>query len=123
VRKLFAMTSGPLTKRDKSAKTFEDLFELDQPRTDTPAKLRRVALPKLGAAKDDPRHPANLSMDDTQRAVLFGVHKMTWETHGRRMDDLPLRQGDAGEYIRYCYERHFGPPGEPGKVPRVRKRK
>jgi phospholipase C len=124
VRKIFGMKSGPLTKRDKSAKTFDDLFELDQPRTDTPTKLRRVALPKLGAPKDDPRHPANLSMDDTQRAVLFGVHKMTWETHGRPMDDLPLRQGDASRYIRYCYERHFGPPGEPGKVPRPpRKRK
>ena len=43
---------------------------------------------------------------------------------GRFLSTASLRQGDASRYIRYCYERHFGPPGEPGKVPRPpRKRK
>src|SRR4029077_10606077 len=76
VRKMFAMTSGPLTKRDKSAATFDDLFELDQPRGDTPPTLNRVAPPTFGSPSQDPNHPANLSMDDTQRAVLFGIHEM-----------------------------------------------
>ena len=122
-RKLLGMNSGPLTKRDKSATPFDDLFDLAAPRTDTPTKLHRVALPKLGTPSEDARHPANLSMDDTQRAVLFGVHKMTEETHQRRMDDLPTRQGDAGRYIRECYDRHFGPPGEGGKLPGRGKKK
>jgi phospholipase C len=114
-RKLLGMKPDPLTKRDAAAPAFDDLFG-DAVR-DTPKKLQRVPLPQHGDPQDDPRHPANMSMDDSQRAVLFGVHQLTADSNKHRQDTLPLRQGDASRFVREAYEAHFGKPGKPGKLP------
>jgi phospholipase C len=104
-----------LTKRDASANTFEHLFsELDAPRTDTPQTLPRAALPVITAAPDSPAHPANQPLDATQKDVLMKAYHLTQSSHpdGPPPDDLPTTQGEASEFIRARYAKHFGYPGK-----------
>ncbi|HWA84880.1 MAG TPA: alkaline phosphatase family protein [Opitutus sp.] len=109
-RKLFGITAGPLTKRDASANTFEYLFsELAAPRLDTPARLPRAPLPAPPPA-DSPAHPANQTLDQTQKDVLHRAFMLTRSSSkdSTDLDSLPETQGEAHDYIRRCYARHFG---------------
>jgi len=99
-----------LTKRDANANTFQHLFtELNAPRSDTPKTLPRVQLPKVFSKITEPGHPANHSLDQTQHAVLMRAYMLTKSSHpkGPSLDELPITQGDASEFVRQRYIKHF----------------
>ena len=79
-------------------------------RTDTPEKLPRVPLPKIEVSKDHPAHPANQPLDETQKEIVQGVHRLTAGSHpeGPSIETLPKTQGEAADHIRKRYQRHFG---------------
>ena len=100
-----------LTKRDASARAFDALFQkVSRARTDTPATLPRVPLPKITVPPSDPAHPANQPLDETQKAIVRGVHVMTAgsDPRGLSLDTLPQTQREASEHIRRRYRQHFG---------------
>jgi phospholipase C len=100
-----------LTRRDAQARPFDGLFQkASKARSDTPATLPRVALPKITVPKSDPAHPANQPLDETQKEILRGVHGLTASSHpeGPSIDTLPKTQGDAADHIRKRYQKHFG---------------
>ncbi len=110
-RKLLGVNAPALTKRDAAANTFEHLLaQLSAPRTDSPKTLPRAPLPVITASLDDPAHPANQPLDPTQKDVLYRAHVLTKSSHpaGPDFDGLPQTQGEAAEYIRRRYARHFG---------------
>ncbi|MDQ3813757.1 MAG: alkaline phosphatase family protein, partial [Armatimonadota bacterium] len=110
VKKMFGLEDF-LTKRDASANTFEQLFqELESPRTDTPAKLPRAPLPQITVSADHPAHPANQPLDSTQRDVMMRAYSLTQSSHpeGPPLDALPRTQGEAFDFIRKRYAKHFG---------------
>jgi phospholipase C len=115
VKKLFGWDQF-LTKRDASARTFEHLFaELSAPRTDTPTTLPRVNVTQAAAAATsatDITNPANQPLDQTQQAVLMKAYYLTQSSHpdGPTPDDLPTTQGEASDFIRARYAKHFGYP-------------
>lgn len=69
VRKIFNMTTGPLTKRDAWAATFEHLLSLDEPRTDCPMHL------------PDPM-PPTMSLETEASKPLNGLQKHIAHVHG-----------------------------------------
>jgi phospholipase C len=98
-----------LTKRDAQARPFDSLFQkVSRARSDTPATLPRVALPKITVPKSDPSHPANQPLDETQKEIVRGVHNLTAPSHTSSLDTLPKTQGAASDHIRKRYRRHFG---------------
>jgi hypothetical protein len=100
-----------LTKRDAQARPFDALLQKPaRARTDTPEKLPRVALPRIEVPKDHPDHPSNQPLDETQREIVRGVHRLTRGSHpeGPSSETLPTTQGEAAEHIRQRYRRHFG---------------
>jgi phospholipase C len=110
VKKMFALTNF-LTKRDASANSFEHLFaEVQAARTDTPTKLPRAPLPAITASLDSPAHPANHPLDPTQRDVLHRAFALTRSSFakGPDFDSLPQTQGQAHDFIRQRYAKHFG---------------
>jgi len=101
---------NPLTKRDAGANSFQHLFtELNAPRNDTPAKLPRAALPKVFSKRDEPGHPMNHPLDPTQEAVLLRAYMLTRDSHskGPSLDELPITQGEASDFVRKRYAKHF----------------
>jgi phospholipase C len=110
LKNLFALPKF-LTARDAHARPFDGLFQkASKARTDTPTTLPRVPLPKITVPKSDPAHPANQPLDETQKAIVRGVHALTASSHpdGPSIDTLPTTQGDAADHIRKRYRRHFG---------------
>ena len=108
--KLFGL-GAPLTRRDASANAFDGLFaELDQARADTPAALPRAALPAIAVPPDHPTHPANLPLDPDQRELLLRAYYLTRATQPPTITSatLPITQGEAHDFIRASYRRHFG---------------
>jgi phospholipase C len=105
-----------LTKRDAAANTFTHVFSLPAARTDAPSKLDRPPLPQVTASLLQTRHPSNHPLDETQREMLLGIQQLTEESHpdSPPADELPKTQGDASEFIRARYEKHFGPLAGPG---------
>jgi phospholipase C len=109
-KKMFGLNKF-LTKRDASANTFDQLFAgLSAPRTDTPAKLPRATLPKITVSLASPEHPANYSLDQTQREAMMKVYSLTKPSHpnGPAPDDLPHTQSEASEFMRSRLIKHFG---------------
>jgi phospholipase C len=105
---------GFLTKRDASANSFEALFdEVAELRDDTPVTLPRAALPQVTVVADDPRHPANQPLDPDQRDMLMRIYHLTQSSQPATMTaaSLPVTQGDAHDFIRAAYKRHFGVAG------------
>ncbi|MFP3558228.1 alkaline phosphatase family protein [Paraburkholderia sp. SIMBA_049] len=105
---------GFLTARDASANSFEALFdEVAELRDDTPVMLPRAALPQITVAEDDPRHPANQPLDPDQRDMLMRIYHLTQASQPATMTAavLPITQGDAHDFIRAAYKRHFGVAG------------
>lgn len=115
VKEMFGLPAF-LTKRDAAAKAFSELFSLGAPRTDTPAQLQRAPLPQITATPDDPRHPANHPVDETQREMVVGVNHFTRSSHphGPPPDSLPKTQNEASKFVRERYQKHFGPLAGPG---------
>jgi phospholipase C len=110
IKKMFGLTNF-LTQRDASASTFEGLFdELDQPRDDTPPVLPRADLPAIALSADDPGHPANQPLDHDQMALLMRVYHLTRRSQPATLSAaaLPVTQGEAHDFIRASYRRHFG---------------
>jgi phospholipase C len=100
----------PLTKRDAGANSLQHLFtELNAPRTDTPAKLPRVPLPKVFSKPSEAGHPMNHRLDPTQYAVMMRAYMLTKDSHvkGPSLDELPITQGEASEFVRRRYAQHF----------------
>jgi len=110
LKKMFGLNKF-LTKRDAGANTFESLFnELTQPRDDTPATLPRATLPAIKVPADHPSHPANLPLNTDQRDMLMRVYHLTQKSQPAEMTaaTLPVTQGEAHDFIRASYQRHFG---------------
>lgn len=110
-----------LTLRDKSANSFEGLFnELAQPRNDTPATLPRAPLPQITVAASDPTHPANQLLDRDQRDLVMKVFHLTQRSQPKTLTaaSLPTTQGEAHDFVQQSYRKHFGPPGKPGVRPK-----
>lgn len=105
-----------LTKRDAAAKTFTSAFSQATSRSDTPQKLPRAPLPKVTAPADSVRHPSNHPLDHNQQEMLLGVHHLTRASFpdGLESDELPRTQGEASDFIRKRYDKHFGPLAEAG---------
>ena len=100
-----------LTKRDARARPFDGLFQkASKARSDTPATLPRVPLPKITVPKSDPAHPANQPLDETQKEILRGVHGLTASANpqGPAIDPLPKTPGVASDPSRKRYRQHFG---------------
>jgi phospholipase C len=115
VQKLFQL-NGSLTKRDRSAASFEGLFCLSQPRT-TPLKLPRVALPQA-QEPGDPENPANQALNDLQSDWVHRTYHLTRHPEARGYTRLPITQGDASQFIQKRYLEHFGPHGQGGVLPK-----
>jgi phospholipase C len=99
-----------LTRRDAGANTFESLFdEIEQVREDTPVKLPRADLPTITVSPDDPAHPANQRLDPDQLDMLMRVYHLTRDSKPKTLSaaTLPLTQGDAHDFIKAAYRRHF----------------
>ena len=110
LRKTFNL-GDPLTERDKNANSFEALFdELNQPRDDAPNTLPRTDAPPLTLLPDDPAHPANQPLTEDQRDMLMRVFHLTQPSQSPSFAAslLPVTQGDAHDFIRASYRRHFG---------------
>ena len=110
LKNLFGL-SAFLTKRDAQARPFDGLFQkAAKARTDTPATLPRAPLPRIAAAKGDPAHPANQPLDQTQKEIVRGVHRLTAPSHpgGPSIDTMPPTQAAAADHIRKRYRTHFG---------------
>jgi phospholipase C len=113
LKKMFGL-GGFLTARDASANSFETMFdEVDQPRIDAPVTLARAELPQIAVAPDDPTHPANQALDPDQRDMLMRVYHLTQQSQPASMTAavLPTTQGEAHEFIKAAYKRHFGVAG------------
>jgi phospholipase C len=109
LKKMFGLANF-LTQRDASANTFESLFdEMHQVRDDTPVTLPRANLPAITVSADDPAHPANQPLDRDQLDLLMRVYHLTRESQPAMLTaaSLPLTQGDAHDFIRAAYRRHF----------------
>ncbi len=110
-----------LTLRDKSANSFEGLFnELAQPRNDTPATLPRAPLPQITVAASDPTHPANQPLDRDQRDLVMSAFHLTQRSQPKTLTaaSLPMTQGEAHDFVQQSCRKHFGPPGKPGVRPK-----
>lgn len=110
-----------LTLRDKSANSFEGLFNgLARPRDDTPASLPRAPLPQITVSVSDPRHPANQPLDRDQRDLLMRAFHLTQSSQPKNLTDasLPMTQGEAHDFVQQSYRKHFGPPGRRGIRPK-----
>eukprot|EP01113_Clastostelium_recurvatum_P048518 TRINITY_DN885_c0_g1_i1.p1 TRINITY_DN885_c0_g1~~TRINITY_DN885_c0_g1_i1.p1 ORF type:complete len:683 (-),score=96.84 TRINITY_DN885_c0_g1_i1:346-2313(-) len=99
VRKLFGMTSPPLTKRDAWSATFEHLFNLTSPRDDCPFHLPDAAplLPQF-------------SPDLEAKQPLNGLqqHIMTVHAHlaGVPFPSHITRQGEMSEWAHHHFQKH-----------------
>jgi phospholipase C len=108
MKKMFGLADF-LTARDRSANDFGGLLNLTAPRTDAPLTLPRVPLPAVTATSlNDPNHPANLPLDDTQLDTLVNVYHLTKGSQPGSLADLPKTQGEAHDFIVNSQNRHFG---------------
>jgi phospholipase C len=109
LKKMFSLADF-LTRRDASAKSFDALFdELDQARGDTPTELPRAELPRITVSADDPEHPANQPLNPDQADMLMRVYHLTRASQPATLSAaiLPVTQGDAHDFIKAAYQRHF----------------
>ena len=115
LKELYSL-SDYLTKRDASAAHFLNLFqELDQPRTDTPAKLPRAPLGTTAQDPTSPAHPSNRALDDyqtnmVQRALSYPSLGEP-EPSDRHMPETAgeasrLTQSRTKAYLAYKKRRH-----------------
>jgi phospholipase C len=109
LKKIFGLADF-LTHRDASANSFDGLFdELDQARNDTPLTLPRAELPVTATSPDDPAHPANQPLNPDQIDMLMRVYHLTRASQPMSLSaaTLPVTQGDAHDFIKASYQRHF----------------
>jgi phospholipase C len=94
-----------LTARDRSAASFEGVFQkLAAARTDTPPTLPKATLPPEPPATST-EHPGNQPLDDNQRAYLHRVYHLTQDQHKNALtvDKLPTTQHEASEFMKRRY--------------------
>jgi phospholipase C len=109
LKKMFGLGDF-LTRRDASANSFENLFdEMGQARDDTPVMLPRAELPAITMSVDDPAHPANQPLNPDQADMLMRVYHLTRASQPATLSaaSLPVTQGDAHDFIKAAYQRHF----------------
>ncbi|MDT7602308.1 MAG: phospholipase [Acidobacteriota bacterium] len=127
LKKMFNLPAF-LTKRDASANTFDQIFqELSAPRTDSPKTLPRAALPKITASPTSAVHPLNETLNEDQRDMLVGAFHLTQpaqqlalaatDASVPTLHDLPQTQGEASQFIRTRFRRHFGARSAGGSRP------
>jgi phospholipase C len=99
VRKLLDMKSPALTKRDAWSATFEQVFNLTQPRTDCPIHLPPAPAP---AANYDPVVEMNMPVNDLQK------HIMTIHAHlaGVEYPSHIKKQGQVSEWLQKHFNIH-----------------
>jgi len=96
-RKLLGMKSGPLTKRDAWAATFEQVLSLPQPRTDCPLHTPPAPPPAIG-----PDTEALQPVNELQHHIM--------ETHAH-LAGVPFpshitQQSDVSEWLQKQYHRY-----------------
>jgi hypothetical protein len=99
-RKLLAVLNGtgPLTKRDAWAATFEHaLMTLDAPRTDCPIWLPSAPPPSRSVGAE-----ALLPVNGLQRDILSAHAHRLGVSHPHHV----VRQGDVSEWLRTSYAQH-----------------
>jgi phospholipase C len=127
LKKMFNLPAF-LTKRDASANAFDQIFqELSAPRTDTPKTLPRATLPKITASLSSALHPLNETLNEDQRDMLVGAFHLsqpaqqlslgTTDAAVPTLHDLPQTQGEAAQFIRTRFRRHFGARSTGGSRP------
>jgi phospholipase C len=112
LKKMLGLSSF-LSRRDAAANSFEGLFEeITQPRDDTPQVLPRAELPRITLPPNDPAHPANQPLSRDQADLLMRVYHLTRPSQPATVSAavLPRTQGEAHDFIRASYSRHFGWP-------------
>jgi len=98
-RILLGMTSGPLTKRDAWSATFEQVFNLTEPRTDCPYNLPAAPPPSVQYSPEkEAKMPLNGLQEDimTLHANLLGEEFPTHITS----------QGQVAEWVQEKFRTH-----------------
>ncbi|CUF66623.1 phospholipase C 3-like, putative [Bodo saltans] len=99
-RKLLSVlnSTGPLTKRDAWAATFEHaLMTLDAPRTDCPTWLPSAPPPSRSTSAE-----GNLPVNGLQRDILSAHAHRLGVQHPHHI----VYQGDVGEWLQTAYQQH-----------------
>lgn len=98
-RKLLGMKSGPLTNRDKWSATFEQVFNLTQPRQDCPQHLPPAPPP---SSNYDPKIEYLMPVNDLQKQI------MTWhaELNGVEFPHHITQQGQVSEWLQHQFDAH-----------------
>jgi phospholipase C len=102
VSEIFGL-NGPLNRRDESARSFADLFDVaDQPRSakDMPERLNRVPLDETveSVVAGVPLHPADEPLDDLTRDWALGMLSLL--SGGlESVEEPPATQGEAAAAI------------------------
>ena len=103
VRKLFAPKAGPLTVRDAAAKTFDGIFNLEEPRTDV------VSFPDALAAAPvslpGPRQPTELAM--TMAGAMQRALQKVGKVPPQSLESI-YTSTDATNFIRAAAQAHPG---------------
>jgi len=98
-RKLLNMTSGPLTKRDAWSATFEQIFNLTEPRTDCPLYLPAAPAPAVGYS---PKAEAALPINGLQQDIM----SMHANILGEEFPTHIKFQGQMSEWAQHKYHTH-----------------
>lgn len=113
VRKLYNMSSGPLTRRDAWAATFEHAFTQETPRTDCP----EVLVPAPPPTNDPSDREENRPISHLQENIATMVHQLTAEGHTtsdisrlsaalRAPPSSMTRQGELSSWLQGRYDHH-----------------
>jgi len=104
-RKLLGMQSGPLTKRDAWAATFEHVFSLSEPRTDCPLHLPSAAKPSPDfSIEAEGELPVN-GLQQHVMTVLASLAGVKYPSH-------ITRQADIGEWLQEHLQIHAEKTGQ-----------
>ncbi|KAL6519011.1 Phosphatidylglycerol/phosphatidylinositol transfer protein [Orobanche hederae] len=106
VRKIFNLSSPPLTKREEWAGTFQGIVQvLSQPRTDCPEKLPTPVKIRQGDANEDAKASEFQKELMQLAAVLKGEDILTSFPHGKIGENTSVRRGK--EYMENAVEIFF----------------
>jgi len=100
-RKLLGMTSGPLTKRDAWSATFEQVFNLTEPRSDCPLHLPAAPPPSLAYS---PEAEAKLPINGLQETIMT-LHA---NLLGEKYPEHVKSQGQMSEWAQDKFRTYTG---------------
>jgi len=98
-RKLLGMKSGPLTKRDAWAATFEHVFTLTEPRTDCPLHLPAAAKPFTEA---DLEKELELPVNGLQEDLMYFLSGLVDVEYPKHI----TKQREVGPWVEHHYNLH-----------------